>query len=133
MIGWIMLSRQAVASAEAALKNDQLGVRDEIGFLTLHQAFADRFFPGTSVLQTRMRYALFVPWLMEAANGNLAQLRKLELELTWQLNRGPDKNDGVIGGSIPDRSPIQPASMIYWAALSRWHSASKCMCRFVGL
>jgi hypothetical protein len=121
MIGWIMLSRQAVASAEAALKNDQLGVRDEIGFLSLHQAFADRFFPGTSVLHTRMRYALFVPWLMEAAQGNAQQLRKLELALTWQLNLGPDKGNGVIGGSIPNRSPIQPASMIYWTALSRWH------------
>jgi hypothetical protein len=121
MIGWIMLSRQAVASAEAALKNDQLGVRDEIGFLSLHQAFADRFFPGTSVLHTRMRYALFVPWLMEAAQGNPEQLRKLELMLTWQLNLGSDKGNGVIGGSIPNRLPIQPASMIYWTALSRWH------------
>lgn len=121
MIGWIMLSRQAVASAEAALKNDQLGVRDEIGFLSLHQAFADRFFPGTSVLHTRMRYALFVPWLMEVAQGSPQQLRKLELALTWQLNQGPDKGNGVIGGSIPNRSPIQPASMIYWTALSRWH------------
>ena len=25
---------------------------------------ADRFFPGTSVLHTRLRYALFVPWLV---------------------------------------------------------------------
>lgn len=121
MIGWIMLSRQAVASAEAALKNDQLGVRDEIGFLSLHQAFADRFFPGTSVLHTRLRYALFVPWLMEAAQGNPQQLRKVELALTWQLNLGRDKGNGVIGGSIPNRTPIQPASMIYWTALSRWH------------
>ena len=121
MIGWIMLSRQAVASAEAALRNDQLGVRDEIGFLGLHQAFSDRFFPGTSVLHTRIRYALFVPWLMEAAQGNAQQLRKLELALTWQLNLGSDKGNGVIGGSIPNRLPVQPASMIYWTALSRWH------------
>jgi len=121
MIGWIMLSRRAVASAEAALKNEQLGVRDEIGFLSLHQAFSDRFFPGTSVLHTRMRYALFVPWLMEAALGNPQQLRKLELALTWQLNLGADKGNGVIGGSIPNRLPVQPASMIYWTALSRWH------------
>jgi Family of unknown function (DUF6361) len=121
MIGWIMLSRQAVASAEAALKSDQLGVRDEIGFLSLHQAFSDRFFPGTSVLHTRMRYALFVPWLMEAAQGNPQQLRKLELVLTWQLNLGSDKGNGVIGGSIPNRLPVQPASMIYWTALARWH------------
>jgi len=121
MIGWIMLSRQAVASAEAALKNEQLGVRDEIGFLSLHQTFSDRFFPGTSVLHTRMRYALFVPWLMEAAQGNPQQLRRLELALTLQLNRGIHKGYGVIGGSIPNRLPVQPASMIYWTALSRWH------------
>ncbi len=76
MIGWIMLSRQAVASAEAALKSDELGVRDEVGFLNLHQAFSDRFFPGTSVLHTRLRYALFVPWLMAHAQGDAAQLRK---------------------------------------------------------
>lgn len=121
MIGWIMLSRKNVASAEAALKNDQLGVRDEIGFLSLHQAFSDRFFPGTSVLHTRMRYALFVPWLIEASNGDPEKLRKHEMELTWQLNLGQDKGNGVIGGSIPNRSPIQPSSMIYWSALNRWH------------
>lgn len=120
MIGWIMLSRQAVASAEAALKSDELGVRDEVGFLNLHQAFSDRFFPGTSVLHTRLRYALFVPWLMSHAQGDVAQLRKHELSLTWQLNQGADKRNGVIGGTIFPRAPGQPASMIYWTALARW-------------
>lgn len=120
MIGWIMLSRQAVASAEAALKSDELGVRDEVGFLNLHQAFSDRFFPGTSVLHTRLRYALFVPWLMSHAQGDVAQLRKHELSLTWQLNQGADKRNGVIGGTILPRAPSQPASMIYWTALARW-------------
>ncbi len=120
MIGWIMFSKAEVAKAEAALKSDQLGVRDEVGFLSLHQAFADRFFPGTSVLQTRLRYALFVPWLMEHAEGNPAQLLKHELELTWQLNRGPEKKWGVIGGSILPSAPAQPPSMIYWSALARW-------------
>jgi hypothetical protein len=58
---------------------------------------------------------------MEAAQGNPQQLRKLELALTWQLNLGSDKGNGVIGGSIPNRLPVQPASMIYWTALSRWN------------
>lgn len=115
-----MLSREAVAKAEAALKSDELGVRDEVGFLGLHQAFADRFFPGTSVLHTRLRYALFVPWLMEHAEGNPAQLAKNELALTWQLHQGPDKKNGVIGGSILPRAPVQPPSMMYWSALTRW-------------
>ena len=120
MIGWIMFSRDAVAKAEAALKSDELGVRDEVGFLSLHQALSDRFFPGTSVLHTRLRYALFVPWLMEHAEGNPALLVKHELALTSQLNQGPDRKDGVIGGSILPRAPVQPTSMIYWSALARW-------------
>lgn len=120
MIGWIMFSRDAVAKAEAALKSDELGVRDEVGFLGLHQAFADRFFPGTSVLHTRLRYALFVPWLMEHAEGNPAQLAKDELALTWQLHKGPDNKNGVIGGSILPRAPVQSPSMMYWSALTRW-------------
>lgn len=36
MIGWMMFSRDAVAKAEAALKSEELGVRDEVGFLSLH-------------------------------------------------------------------------------------------------
>ena len=55
-IGWIHFSRDALRRAEARLREEQEGVRDEIGFLLLHQAYADRFFPGTSVLQTRLRY-----------------------------------------------------------------------------
>jgi hypothetical protein len=110
-----------VAQAESALKSDQLGVRDEVGFLSLHQALSDRFFPGTSVLHTRLRYALFVPWLMEEAQGNPVLLRKHELALTRQLNQGADKSKGVIGGSIYPEAPVQPPSMIYWSALARWH------------
>ena len=41
---------------------DSAGVRDEVGVLSLHTAYANRFFLGTSVQQTRLRYALFVPW-----------------------------------------------------------------------
>ena len=63
MIGWVLLSREAVARAEEALASNEKGVRDEVGFLALHQGLADRFFPGTSVLHTRLRYVLFVPWL----------------------------------------------------------------------
>lgn len=62
-IGWIHFSREALRRAETRLREEQEGVLDEIGFLLLHQAYADRFFPGTSVLQTRLRYIFFVPWL----------------------------------------------------------------------
>jgi hypothetical protein len=59
--GWTLLSRDALRRAKTQLRDDTEGVRDEIGFLSLHPAYADRFFPGTSVLHTRLRYVLFVP------------------------------------------------------------------------
>ena len=123
MIGWILLSRQAVASAERALRNDQQGVRDEIGFLALHQGIADRLFPGTSVLHTRLRYALFVPWLMMQSGGRSDRFRKDALTLTRQLVQWKDPagkgQEGIIGGSL-QREPSQTAAMIYWSALTRW-------------
>jgi Family of unknown function (DUF6361) len=124
MIGWILLSREAVARAEEALASDEKGVRDEVGFLALHQGFADRFFPGTSVLHTRLRYALFVPWLMEkvAAESNSDLARRLfaaETALAGQLRAGLDPS-GVIGGRVWPRPTAQPPSMSYWSALGTW-------------
>jgi hypothetical protein len=51
--------------AERQLSGAGEGVRDEIGFLIIHQRYADYFFPGTSVLHTRLRYVLFVPWIYQ--------------------------------------------------------------------
>ena len=123
-VGWVLLSREAVARAEEALDPDDRGVRDEVGFLALHQGFADRFFPGTSVLHTRLRYALFVPWLLEAVaerggSDFAARFAAAETALAGQLRR--QKNpDGVIGGRVWPRPAAQPPSMAYWTALGTW-------------
>ena len=37
--------------------------RDELGLGRIRDALSDTLFPGTSVLLTRARYLLFVPWL----------------------------------------------------------------------
>lgn len=37
--------------------------RDELGLGGVRDSFADRLFPGTSTIQTRLRYMLFVPWM----------------------------------------------------------------------
>ena len=124
MIGWVLLSREAVARAEEALASHEKGVRDEVGFLALHQGFADRFFPGTSVLQTRLRYVLFVPLLVAkiAADGNSDLAKRLsaaETALAGQLKAGQDR-DGIIGGRVWPRPTAQPPSMSYWSALATW-------------
>ena len=40
--------------------------RDELGLGGIRDSFADMLFPGTSTIQTRLRYMLFVPWIYKA-------------------------------------------------------------------
>src|SRR6478735_3076569 len=44
--------------------------RDELGIGPIRDAFSDLLFPGTSVLQTRARYYLFVPWCYRTPDLN---------------------------------------------------------------
>jgi hypothetical protein len=41
------LSRKALGQAEQSMLGGTAGVRDEVGFLIIHQRYADHFFPGT--------------------------------------------------------------------------------------
>jgi hypothetical protein len=63
--GWTYLSRSVLRPAEHQLSGAGEGVREEVGFLISHQRCADYFFPGTSVLHTRIRYALSIPWIYQ--------------------------------------------------------------------
>lgn len=122
--GWTFLSRKDIQQAEAQLQPETEGVRDEIGFLAIHQAYADRFFPGTSVLQTRLRYALFVPWIFQqlaAAAVHEPAVRRLQEEerrLAGRLKAA--KEDGVIGGRVYPNPASAPPSLVYWTALQTW-------------
>lgn len=122
--GWTLLSREALRRANAQLQEDTEGVRDEIGFLAVHQAYADRFFPGTSVLQTRLRYALFIPWIYLHASKRPDRRRfaaivdELELDLIRRLLLSEET--GIIGGRIYPNPPVQSVSATYWSALKTW-------------
>ncbi len=123
-VGWTLLSRDALKRAETQLRDDLEGVRDEIGFLALHQAYADRFFPGTSVLHTRLRYALFVPWLyqrlIERGEGRRVDsvLEHEEVLLAGRLKKSNEQ--GIVGGRTYPQPSAQPSSLIYWTALGVW-------------
>ena len=43
--------------------------RDELGLGAIRASFADALFPGTSTIQTRLRYMLFVPWVNNMNDG----------------------------------------------------------------
>ncbi|WP_249158104.1 DUF6361 family protein [Bradyrhizobium jicamae] len=122
-MGWTYLSREALARAKAQMDEESMGVRDEIGFLTIHQRYADRFFPGTSVLHTRARYAVIVPWLFEDLAGltgpaAVRALRERERELAGRLKDAGESQ--VIGGRVFPKPSSQPPSTVYWNALAVW-------------
>lgn len=119
-----MLSREEMRQAERLASGEQ-DTRDEIGFLLIHQGFADRLFPGTSVLHTRVRYALFVPWLFLHAAANKqrgsdldATIRRQLIQLAIRLKQG--ERYGVIGGDKLGQLTSQPPDRVYWTGLRQW-------------
>lgn len=134
-IGWFMLSeadRAAAARHLASLASD--GTRDELGFAPVHFAFADRFFPGTSVQHAQLRYVFFVAWsyqelLAEHAGGAfpLERLRDIERRYSQRLiDCTSDLRNSGISGWMKYRAgetPVVRASTIYWTALRSWQIA----------
>jgi hypothetical protein len=99
--------------------------RDELGLGSIRDYLSDRFFPGTSTIQTRLRYMLFVPWILrglESRNGSKEQLanegRSAELRLIEALKAGGETG-GVIGSSAGNSLQRLPSST-YWAGLGHW-------------
>ena len=123
-LGWTFWSRADLRRIDKQLKADAQEVRDELGFLLLHQAFADRFFPGTSVLQTRLRYVLFVPWIYWKVRAGKRRRGAEELISIEQINlarrlKMAEPFD-VIGGDKVPEAAVQPPDHIYWNALRTW-------------
>lgn len=92
--------------------------RDELGLGSIRDALSDLMFPGTSTIQTRLRYMFFVPWLyrMAARSGGRAdQARQLEIQLITALLRGGE-TENVIGSEARDSLKRLPSD-VYWAGL----------------
>ncbi|GAB3171892.1 hypothetical protein FHX75_1592 [Micromonospora palomenae] len=99
--------------------------RDELGIGQVRDAFSDLLFPGTSVLQTRARYLLIVPWCYQEAQRRglrgdrlAAQVDRNERKVIDALLRGDD-TEGVIGRRAGVGVRTLPSS-IYAAALLRY-------------
>jgi hypothetical protein len=101
------------------------GMLDEMGIGTVRDAFADHFFPGTSTIQTRAKYFLFIPWIYRklekerTGSGKIAEkLRSCELSLIRALQKSED-TAGLIGGYAGKQLQRMPSS-IYWNGLGVW-------------
>lgn len=94
--------------------------RDELGVGQVRDAISDLLFPGTSVLQTRARYFLLVPWGYAYATrggptlGAGAQARRVERSLVEVLRKSDEP--GVIGKLAGAQVKLLPSS-IYWSGL----------------
>ena len=76
--------RRAVMELVSAL--NEPGTLDELGIGSIRDTIADALFPGTSTIQTRARYFLFIPWILQMVeampNARAEQLaRQLQLQL----------------------------------------------------
>ena len=98
--------------------------RDELGLGAIRDTLADLLFPGTSTIQTHLRYMLFVPWLYGQINPRAnavivaAELRMLEGRLIDALRLCEDET-GIIG--VEAGVKVQRlASEIYWGGLGAW-------------
>ncbi len=96
--------------------------RDELGIGSVRDAFADLLFPGTSTIQTRARYFLFIPWGyldLEARRVTSDKItdraRKQEIALIEALVNSDD-TDGVIG-KLARKSLQRLPSNVYWQGL----------------
>ncbi|MDR7037973.1 hypothetical protein J2X36_002728 [Methylobacterium sp. BE186] len=135
-IGWFMLSeadRSAANKFLAEIISD--GTRDELGFAPIHFAFADRFFPGTSVQHAQLRYVFFVAWtyqeLLQSTPGERFprdRLREVEERYSRRLMKSVEQlsNSGISGWMKyrAEERPVVRASTIYWTALRSWRMAN---------
>ena len=101
------------------------GTLDEMGLGSLRDVLSDALFPGTSYIQTRLRYVLFIPWLyqrLEARRVGSSDVeraaRAAEVDLIGRLEQNEDAR-GIIG-VVARAALVRLPSSMYWSALTRW-------------
>jgi hypothetical protein len=125
-VGWLDLDAAASERVGTLLRSlEEPGTLDPLGLGSVRDAFSAMLSPGTSTIQTRLRYFVFLPWIFadlesrRVAPGEFAErLRDSEARLIDCLRPlGP--NQGVIGYSAGRQLKRLP-SEAYWGGLGNW-------------
>ena len=100
--------------------------RDELGLGGIRDSFADQLFPGTSTIQTRLRYMLFVPWIYKdledrqiSPSDFVRQADSAERTLIDTMRNADKREAGIFGGRSGRQLQRLPSS-VYWAGLGAW-------------
>ncbi len=124
--GWIDFAEQDRRKmADMINRFRERDTRDELGLGSVRDAFANLLFPGTSTIQTRAKYMLFVPWIylehekQQTSSQDIGRkARNDELNLIEALLDSSD-TEGVIGKDARRKLQRIPSS-IYWSGLGTW-------------
>jgi hypothetical protein len=104
---------------------DQPATLDELGIGTIRDGLADLLFPGTSTIQTRARYFLFVPWVHQSLEHrrvpsvSAAEAARREEGRLMEAIRASADSDGLVGGQKGERVK-RLAGSVYWGGLGVW-------------
>lgn len=104
---------------------DEKDTRDELGIGSVRDAISDFFFPGTSTIQTRARYFLFVPWTYRkleekrVASSKIEERARKEETYLVRILKNKGENNGLIGVLAGDSLKRLPSN-IYWNGLGVW-------------
>lgn len=125
-LGWLDFDAAASERVSTLLRSlDEPGTVDELGLGTVRDAFSAMLSPGTSTIQTRLRYFIFLPWIFGRLEAQRIppvefsrRLREYEARLIDCLRHlGP--RQGVIGYNAGRNLKRMP-SEAYWGGLGSW-------------
>ncbi len=139
-IGWVDYSREERNKIINIIKLlEGQDTIDELGIGAVRDVFSDFLFPGISVLQTRAKYFVLVPYLFQMAQEKgiddatkvAEYVRRHEEKLVEVLVKNSPGVDGIIGSRNfkSGKTVKMKPSSIYWNGLRttgilRYHSAS---------
>lgn len=127
-LGWLDASPGEQRRVQEIVRMfSQSETTDELGGRQAFVVLSDVLFPGTSVLQNRARYLLFIPWLCRqaATRGKpTVALERLERELIKSFLDDTTVDDenrltGLIGRAAGPTVKQLP-STAYWSGLVAW-------------
>lgn len=120
VIAWLDTSPEEQRRRREVLRLfEQHESRDELGLGQVRDVLSDALFPGFSVLHTRARYYLFIPWCFQAvgdSSDRAARVGRTERVLADTLARTQAPRSGVIGARTGPAVKTLP-SAIYWSGL----------------